>query len=337
MDERARPRLSHGGVRAQREPPAPPALLEGLAAIRGRVPIGSPLAAAIAREDIWDVIALAWIINDELGPQSSSAHMCTGSYGLSDSCSQGCSMCSFSHRSTEPMLIDNPEFKRTPAEFVAEARRQVENARAHGPAARIAFKVTHIGLGIRDNPSLCARYVEILRAVQEVDGIDFVDACLGLLDWESAQAIAPYVDKYNNNLERIQRPGEAWVTDLHTLADKVETLRLARKAGMGVCSGLLFGAGEAVEDKIESLALLRDLVAEGTIGSSPINAFVPVYPSDIAIIQRVPVEDVILGLALARIMLPEHPFFPNAGRSGTARSSRRCTPSPMDIRLTTTT
>jgi biotin synthase len=293
---------------------APAPVRECLSAVRAGRPVEAPLAKAVAAESVWDVIALAWIVNDERGPQESDAHLCTGSYGLSESCAQGCTMCSFSGRSDEPALISNPEFSRTPEQFVEVARKQVALARAHNPKARIAFKVTHIGMGLRGNPGLRTRYVEVLKAVREVEGIDFVDACLGLLDWDSAQAIAPFVHKYNNNLERIQRPGEAWVTDQHTLQDKIDTLRMARRAGMGVCSGLLFGAGETVDDKIEGLTLLRQLVAEGTVGSSPINAFVPVYASDLELIQRVPETDVILGLALARLLLPNHPFFPNAGR-----------------------
>ena len=293
---------------------AAPAILAALDTIRRGDALSPKTALALAEEYIWELIALAWIINSEFGPHNSGAHMCTGSYGLSGGCPQGCNMCSFSSRQQEDMLITQPEFQRTPAQFVAEAQRQVKLARQHNPNAKVAFKVTHIGMGLKNMHGLLERYVEILKAVRTVDGIDYVDACLGLLDERSAAAIAPYVDKYNNNLERIQREGEVWVTDKHSLQDKIETLRLARNAGMNVCSGVLFGGGESMQDKVDILQVLRELVDEGVVGSSPLNAFVPIYPSDIETIKQVPEQDMIIGLCLARIMLPTHSFFPNAGR-----------------------
>ncbi|MEW6610263.1 MAG: radical SAM protein [Patescibacteria group bacterium] len=229
-------------------------------------------------------------------------------------CPQECSMCSFSCRSKEASFVTQPDVNRTPEEFKREAQRQVTLAREHNPHAKIAFKVTHIGRGIKGNKRLCKRYVEILKAVRTVEGINCVDACLGLLDWESARAIAPYVDLYNNNLERIQRQSRSWVTDQHTLEDKVETLRLAKRAGMKICSGILVGAGESAEDKIDILLKLRELAQEGIIDSSPLNCFTPIYPSDLDIIAKVSGEDCMLALCLARIMIPHHHFFPNAGR-----------------------
>ncbi len=52
------------------------------------------------------------------------------------------------------------------------------------------------------------------------------------------------------NLESSERYFPS-VCTTHTYADKIETLRAAKRAGLSICSGGIMGLGETVEDRID--------------------------------------------------------------------------------------
>ncbi len=92
-------------------------------------------------------------------------------------------------------------------------------------------------------------------------------ACLGLLTPEHARRLkACGVDKVNHNLNTSESYyGEICTT--HTYADRVQTLREVRNAGMELCSGGIIGMGEQDEDIVEMAFTLRELEVE----SIPLN------------------------------------------------------------------
>ena len=110
-----------------------------------------------------------------------------------------------------------------------------------------------------------------IREVKERFGLE---TCLsaGLMDEAKARRLKDAgLDRLNHNLNT----SESRYPDIcttHNYADRVETLRAARTAGLAVCSGLIVGMGETIDDIIEVGLELRSLGAE----SIPVNFLVPI-------------------------------------------------------------
>jgi biotin synthase len=97
-------------------------------------------------------------------------------------------------------------------------------------------------------------------------------ACLGLLTPEQAARLkACGVDRVNHNLNT----GENYYGDIcttHTFADRLDTLRAVRDAGIEMCSGGIIGMGERRSDVVEMAIALRDLGVQ----SIPVNFLIPI-------------------------------------------------------------
>tara|TARA_R110002049_G_scaffold47902_1_gene138338 strand:+ start:24229 stop:25266 length:1038 start_codon:yes stop_codon:yes gene_type:complete len=107
---------------------------------------------------------------------------------------------------------------------------------------------------------------QIVPEIKEKYGLD-VCACLGLLDQSQADRLkACGVDRVNHNLNTSESHyGE--ICSTHTYADRVETLRHVKQAGMEMCSGGIVGMGETHEDLVSMAMDLRDL----SVQSIPLN------------------------------------------------------------------
>lgn len=91
--------------------------------------------------------------------------------------------------------------------------------------------------------------------------------CLGLLNEEQAQTLKNAgVDRINHNLNT-SRSFYDQICSTHSYEDRLNTLQVARKAGMELCSGLIVGMGETEQDLVEVAFELRTL----GVASTPIN------------------------------------------------------------------
>jgi biotin synthase len=108
------------------------------------------------------------------------------------------------------------------------------------------------------NERLMAQVAAGVAAIK--DAVDINIACsLGMLTLEQVTALAEMgVHRYNHNLEAARSYFPKVVTT-HTWAERWETLRLVREAGMEVCCGGIVGMGESVEQRAEFAAQLASL------------------------------------------------------------------------------
>lgn len=87
-------------------------------------------------------------------------------------------------------------------------------------------------------------------------------ATLGeLTDENAARLKAMGVLRINHNLETSRRNFPN-VVSTHTYEDRVRTIRVAKKHGLSVCSGGIFGMGDDWEDRIDMALALRELGAD---------------------------------------------------------------------------
>jgi biotin synthase len=169
-------------------------------------------------------------------------------------CPEDCGYCSQSAVSEAAI----PKYRWQDEETLLAGARQARDARAR------TYCIVASGRGPND------REVEhVARAVRRIkDELGMhVCACLGLLAPHQARMLADAgVDRINHNLNTSRRYYEEICTT-HTYEDRIDTLRVVRDAGMELCSGLIVGMGESVDDVVDVVLELRDL----RVASIPVN------------------------------------------------------------------
>ena len=115
----------------------------------------------------------------------------------------------------------------------------------------------------------------------------FLIACGNRANIESLKYLkANGIDSYNHNLESVI------YSDLDS---RIETCQNILSAGLKLCSGVIFGLGENMEQRIELLKLLKDLNPY----SSSINFFIPKKTS-LALKKNEALECIILAREILR-------------------------------------
>jgi len=138
-------------------------------------------------------------------------------------------------------------------------------------------------------------------------------ATLGMLnDAQAARLQEAGLDYYNHNLDTSPEHYSKIVTT-RTFDDRLRTLQTVRHAGLKVCSGGILGMGEAVEDRIGLLHALASLDPQPE--SVPINALVPVEGTPLEQTPPLAWDELVRGVATARIAMPRAFVRLSAGRT----------------------
>jgi biotin synthase len=102
---------------------------------------------------------------------------------------------------------------------------------------------------------------QVLAAVASIQAATSlkVSCSLGLLSREQARTlVGAGVEMYNHNLEAC-RDFFPQICTTHTYDDRVRTCRIAKEAGMELCSGGILGLGETPRQRVELAYELRAL------------------------------------------------------------------------------
>ncbi len=126
-------------------------------------------------------------------------------------------------------------------------------------------------------------------------------ASMGFLTHETAQRLYSYgVRRYHCNLEACREFFPSICTT-HTWQEKVATLKIAREAGMDLCSGGIIGMGESVRQRLQLAFELRDL----KVLSIPINILSPIEATPLEDIAPIELNDVLRCVAMFRLINPK--------------------------------
>ncbi len=140
------------------------------------------------------------------------------------------------------------------------------------------------------------KIVPEIKAKYDLD----VCACLGLLTAEQAQRLADCgVDKVNHNLTTSEGYYDKICTT-HTYADRLETLKAVRNAGLALCSGGIIGMGEEDRDVVQMALALRELAVE----SIPLTFLIDIDGTPLAKTQRLTPRYCLKALAMFRFVNP---------------------------------
>lgn len=135
-------------------------------------------------------------------------------------------------------------------------------------------------------------------------------ACLGLLTEDQAARLkACGVDRVNHNLNSSESHYEKICTT-HTYADRVQTLRNVRDAGMEMCSGGIIGMGE---EKSDIVSMAFDLSELG-VQSIPINILNAIDGTPLEGTAALSPQDALKSLAMFRFVNPDRELRIAGGR-----------------------
>ncbi|MEW5733269.1 MAG: biotin synthase BioB [Thermodesulfobacteriota bacterium] len=223
-------------------------------------------------------------------------HLCTIINGKSGRCSEDCGFCSQSaHARTgvEVYPLMEPENLARGAGFARQAG-------AH------RYSVVTSG-----------RRLSRAEVKQAADGFSRMDgrglhfcASLGILDDADMEVLrSAGVTRYHHNLESA-RSFFPNVCTTHTYDERVETIRAARRAGLSLCVGGLFGMGETDEQVLELALALKEL----DVDAVPVNFLVAIPGTRM---EGRPAIRPLRGLkiiALLRFVLPQKEIIICGGR-----------------------
>lgn len=126
-------------------------------------------------------------------------------------------------------------------------------------------------------------------------------ASMGFLTPEKAGRLTAFgVRRYHCNLESC-REFFPQVCTTHTWEEKVATIRIARAAGMDICSGGIIGMGETLEQRLQLAFELREL----DVLSIPINILTPIPGTPMAEVEPIPFPEALRTIALFRLINPQ--------------------------------
>ena len=181
-------------------------------------------------------------------------------------CPEDCHYCSQSKLSKAP--IDKYNLLGAP-DILTAARRGHEFG-----ARRVCLVASGRGPSDADVAHIAATVRDVVAEMPDTE----ICACLGLLSSDqAAQLKAAGVYAYNHNLNTSESYyGE--ICSTHDYADRVETVGIARDAGLSPCCGALFGMGETDEDIVDVAFALRGINAD----SVPVNFLIPIQGTPLA-------------------------------------------------------
>ena len=169
-------------------------------------------------------------------------------------CPEDCGFCSQSSKYESP----SGEAPMKSVDDLVAGARQAHAARAK----RYCMVTATRGPSQRDLDTICAA-AERIKSEMDIE----LCASLGILTAAKAQRLASSgVDRFNHNLETSERH-YAKIVSTHTWQDRVNTVQLAKAAGMDTCVGGIVGLGESEEDLLDLAFALRDL----DVDSVPVN------------------------------------------------------------------
>jgi len=150
-----------------------------------------------------------------------------------------------------------------------------------------------------------ADFRAVLEAVGQINRDDGpalrLCASLGTLTTkQAADLVAAGVSRYNHNLETSRRMYAEMVTT-HDYQDRIDTLKVASQAGMGLCAGGIFGIGETWDDRIDMALTLRDEIKPSV---TPLNFLAPIEGTPLAGADPLSPREILNIIAIYRLALP---------------------------------
>ncbi|MPM58779.1 Biotin synthase [bioreactor metagenome] len=214
--------------------------------------------------------------------------LCTIMNAKSGHCSEDCKFCAQSaHYKTNAEVYDLVS-----KEAALELAKENENEGVN------RFSLVASGRGVTGED-----FQKVIKIYEDLNKEIKIDLCasLGILDYEELIKLREAgVTMYHHNLET-SREYYKEICTTHSYDERIDTINVAKKAGMDVCSGGIIGMGETLEHRVELAFQLREL----QVKSIPINVLSPVQGTPLENAERLSQEDILKTIAIFRFVNPK--------------------------------
>lgn len=241
---------------------------------------------ALPEESIYEILAVTERVRK--AHKGIEVNLCSIVNAKSGLCKEDCSFCS-----------QSVKYNTGVSEYpMSEPGKLVEAAHRAEAAGAREFSIVTSGTKIekeRDIESLA-------EALKEMKGSVGMERCasLGILTREVLVRLKESgLESYHHNLET-GRSFFPKVCSTHEYDDDVEVVKTAKELGFYVCSGGIFGLGEAWEDRVELASTLKEL----GVDSVPVNFLNPRPGTPLEGAENLTPVECLKIIALLRLMLP---------------------------------
>jgi len=223
-------------------------------------------------------------------------HLCTICNGKSGRCSEDCRFCSQS-------AFFNTD---APVYPIMEKEELIKGGlhACETPINRYSIVTTGKGLPAKEVKA-------VAEAMAEIDGSKIGKcASLGVLDEKDLLLLKTAgISRYHHNLET-SKSYFSEVCTTHTYEERVNTILSAKKLGLEVCSGGIFGIGETDDHILELALTLREL----DVDSVPINFLIPIKGTPFEAMHNLTPLRCLKIISLFRYILPDKEIIICGGR-----------------------
>ncbi len=212
-------------------------------------------------------------------------------------CSEDCSFCSQS--AFFNTKIDN--YKLQPSKEILKQAKDAKNNGADSFCLVAAWREPSDD----DFENVC----NIIKEINLKIGIN-IECSLGFLTSEQATKLKKLnIKRYNHNLETC-RSKFPEICTTHSFDDRLETLKIARHAGLELCTGGIIGMGETRNQRKEFVIQIAELDPEEVT----INLLVPFPGTPLEIQKQLELEEILRVFAILRFLLPKSIIKISGGR-----------------------
>ena len=149
----------------------------------------------------------------------------------------------------------------------------------------------------------------IIDEINKKVGIS-VECSLGFLTGEQAKKLKKLqVKRYNHNLET-SRSKFPEICTTHTYDDRIKTLKIARNAGLELCTGGIIGLGETRKQREELILEISELEPEEVT----VNMLVPMPGTPLELQTQLDITEILRVFSTLRFLLPESIIKISGGR-----------------------
>lgn len=269
---------------------------------------GDPIERIVAEQvlsdpdiDTMDLLHSAYIVRKTFRNNIVTIHIINN--GQNGHCPEDCQYCAQA-KTSDSAIHEYP--LKSDDEFLTEAKAAFEKG---------AHRYCMVFAGRGPSRSRVERLAALIRKIKENYPLE-VCVSAGLLDSEKAAVLREAgLDRLNHNLNTSERHYQS-ICSTHTYADRRETLRAAREAGLQLCSGVIVGMEEAPQDLIEVAYELREFAVE----SIPVNFLMPIPGNRLTEPKGLTPQYALRVLCLYRFVNPRSEIRMAAGREMHLRS-----------------
>ena len=214
--------------------------------------------------------------------------MCSIINGKSGKCSENCKFCA-----------QSAHYKTNIKEYSLLDTNSIFNVAKHNWNKKVKrFSIVTSGKKLTDEEIelVCKTYEKIKKECNIM-----LCASMGFLTKQQFIKLKKSgISRYHCNLET-SRNFFPNICTTHTYDDKINVINIAKKVGLEICSGGIFGMGETFQDRIDMFFELYNL----GVKSVPINILNPIKNTPFENNKILSQEEVLRTVAIARFILPD--------------------------------